>query len=225
MALSRSSSIGITKSPSAQQDPTPLFGTTSSPLAEFSRHYSLWASKQCGIGEARSSDVSHVIGPTNFSCTNSRAHPQRKLNASPNSLLSSPLLLFERPTNGMTLIPDSLQYVLLMAACLLITLPLEFVLGARVYRKPLRLLQAILITVIVFAVWDIIAIHFGMWTYSDRFTSGITLPFGLPLEELLFFIAIPLCGILTFEAVGKVFAFFTSRSRRSKKAMREGDHA
>lgn len=75
----------------------------------------------------------------------------------------------------MTLMPDSLQYVLLIAACLLITLPLEFVLGARVYRKPLRLLQAILITVIVFAVWDIIAIHFGMWTYSDRFTSGITL--------------------------------------------------
>jgi lycopene cyclase domain-containing protein len=112
-----------------------------------------------------------------------------------------------------------------MAACLLITLPLEFVLGARVYRKPLRLLQAILITVIVFAVWDIIAIHFGMWTYSDRFTSGITLPFGLPLEELLFFIAIPLCGILTFEAVGKVFAFFTSRSQRSKKATQEGDHA
>lgn len=125
----------------------------------------------------------------------------------------------------MTLIPDSLQYVLLMAACLLITLPLEFVLGARVYRKPLRLLQAILITVIVFAVWDIIAIHFGMWTYSDRFTSGITLPFGLPLEEFLFFIAIPLCGILTFEAVGKVFAFFTSRSQRSKKATQEGDHA
>lgn len=125
----------------------------------------------------------------------------------------------------MTLMPDSLQYVLLIAACLLITLPLEFVLGARVYRKPLRLLQAILITVIVFAVWDIIAIHFGMWTYSDRFTSGIILPFVLPLEELLFFIAIPLCGILTFEAVGKVFAFFTSRSQRSKKATQEGDHA
>lgn len=125
----------------------------------------------------------------------------------------------------MTLIPDSLQYVMLMAACLVITLPLEFVLGARVYRKPLRLLQTILVTVIAFAAWDIIAIHFGMWTYSDRFTTGLTLPFGLPLEELLFFIAIPLCGILTFEAVGKVFAFFTSRSRRSKKAMREGDHA
>lgn len=125
----------------------------------------------------------------------------------------------------MTLVPDSLQYVFLMAACLLLTLPLEILLGARVYRRPLRLLQAILITVVVFAAWDIIAIRFGLWTYSDRFTSGVILPFGLPLEELLFFIAIPICGILTYEAVGRVFAFITSRSRRNKTATEEVDHA
>jgi hypothetical protein len=32
---------------------------------------------------------------------------------------------------------DQYQYLLLMAACLVITLPLEFVLGARVYRRGL----------------------------------------------------------------------------------------
>ena len=30
---------------------------------------------------------------------------------------------------------DHYQYLLLMAGCLLITLPLEFVVGARVYRR------------------------------------------------------------------------------------------
>ena len=35
---------------------------------------------------------------------------------------------------------DRYQYLLLMAGCLLITLPLEFVLRARVYRRPRRLL-------------------------------------------------------------------------------------
>lgn len=107
--------------------------------------------------------------------------------------------------------PDALQYILLMAACLLLTLPLEFVLGARVYRRPLRLLQAVLITVIVFSIWDIVAIHFELWSYSERFTSGVILPFQLPLEELLFFIAIPICGLLTYEAVGRVLAFFKNR--------------
>lgn len=115
----------------------------------------------------------------------------------------------------MNVVPDSMQYILLMAACLLLTLPLEFVLGARVYRKPLRLVQAVLITVLVFSVWDIIAIRAGLWNYSERFTSGIVLPFGLPLEELLFFIAIPLCGLLTYEAVGRVLTLLRPASRRS----------
>ena len=113
---------------------------------------------------------------------------------------------------------DPYQYILLMAACLLLTLPLEFIFAARVYRRPLRLLQAMGVTVIVFSIWDIIAIQAGLWTYSERFTSGIILPFGLPLEELLFFIAIPICGLLTYEAVGSVFRFFALRRQLSRKA-------
>lgn len=120
---------------------------------------------------------------------------------------------------------DPFQYILLMAACLLITLPLEFVFAARVYRRPLRLLQTVLITVIVFSIWDILAIQAGLWSYSERFTSGVVLPFGLPLEELLFFIAIPICGILTYEAVGNVLAFFKSRMQRSRSTAPEVDDA
>ena len=114
----------------------------------------------------------------------------------------------------MIVIPDSVQYLLLMAGCLLITLPLEFVLGARVYRRPLRLLQTILVIVIIFSVWDILAIQADLWNYSEQFTSGIMMPFGLPLEELVFFVIIPMCALLTYEAVGRVLAFFTARVRR-----------
>jgi hypothetical protein len=32
----------------------------------------------------------------------------------------------------------------------------------------------------------------------------VTLPFDFPIEELLFFVAIPVCGLLTFEAVRTV---------------------
>ena len=38
---------------------------------------------------------------------------------------------------------DRYQYLLLMAGCLIVTLPLEFVFGARVWRRPLRLLIAL----------------------------------------------------------------------------------
>lgn len=104
------------------------------------------------------------------------------------------------------------EYLLLMLACVLITLPLEFVLGARVYRRPRRLLLAILPLLLIFSVWDAIAIARGHWDYSPAHTTGWLLPFAIPVEEVVFFIVIPLCGLLTWEAVGRMLG------RRSEAA-------
>ena len=102
------------------------------------------------------------------------------------------------------------QYLMLMAACLLVTLPLEFVLGARVYRRLRTLLLALLPVVLIFSVWDIVGIVRDHWSYNPRFVTGIRLVFEMPLEELVFFVVIPICGLLTYEAVGSVMA----RARR-----------
>ncbi len=91
-----------------------------------------------------------------------------------------------------------------MAGCLAITLPLEFVLGARVYRRPRRLLRALLPVVVVFSVWDILGIARDHWSYTRRYTTGWHLPLSMPVEELVFFVVIPLCGLLTYETVGRV---------------------
>lgn len=100
---------------------------------------------------------------------------------------------------------DHLQYLLLLAACLLVTLPLELT-GSRVYRRPVRLVRAILPAVAVFGVWDVLAIAAGVWNYNPRYLVGITLPFDVPLEEALFFVVVPLCGLLTFETVERLLA-------------------
>jgi len=92
-------------------------------------------------------------------------------------------------------------YLLVLAACALATLPLEFYYHARVYRRPRRWLLSLLPVVVVFVIWDVWAIARGHWDYDPAQTSGIELPGNLPLEELLFFIVIPSCAILTFEAV------------------------
>ncbi|OYO18443.1 lycopene cyclase [Enemella dayhoffiae] len=97
-----------------------------------------------------------------------------------------------------------------MAGCLLITLPLEFVIGARVWRRPRRLLLALLPTVLLFSVWDVAGIIRNHWSYNERYVSGIHLGV-MPLEELVFFIVIPICGLLTYEAVGQVLRRFTGR--------------
>jgi len=99
---------------------------------------------------------------------------------------------------------DRFQYLGLMAACLVLTLPLEFVLGARVWRRPRRLLTALLPVVAIFTVWDIVAIERGHWTYNPLYVTGLQLPGHLPIEELVFFVVIPICGLLTYGAVGRI---------------------
>ena len=94
-------------------------------------------------------------------------------------------------------------YLLVLAGCLLGTLPLELVLHTRVYARPLRLLLTLLPVAAVFIVWDVLAIRAGHWTYDPRQVTGVRLG-TLPLEELLFFLVIPVCAVLTLEAVRAV---------------------
>jgi lycopene beta-cyclase len=95
---------------------------------------------------------------------------------------------------------DRYQYLLVMGACAVVTLPLEFVFRARVYRRPRRLLRAMALPVALFVVWDVIAIARGHWSFSERYVTGWLLPGDLPVEELVFFLVIPVCALLTFEA-------------------------
>ena len=102
---------------------------------------------------------------------------------------------------------DHYQYLALMAGCLLITLPLEFVFCAKVYRRPKLLVAALVPVVVVYSVWDILGIWRGHWSYNPDYVTGIRLPLRMPLEELVFFVVIPICGLLTYEAVGTVLAW------------------
>jgi len=107
---------------------------------------------------------------------------------------------------------DRWQYLLILGGCLLITLPLEF-LGDGVYRQPRRLLRALTPVLVVFLVWDAVAISLDVWHYNPRYVSGIAVPF-MPLEELLFFIVIPLCGLLTYSAVSTILGTLHQRRDR-----------
>lgn len=95
---------------------------------------------------------------------------------------------------------DHFQYLILMMCCLAVTAPLEF-LGARVYRQPARLARAVLPVAALFLVWDAIAVAAGVWTYSPRYVTGVRLPLRVPVEELVFFLVVPVCAILTYGCV------------------------
>jgi lycopene cyclase domain-containing protein len=97
-----------------------------------------------------------------------------------------------------------LTYLALLVGCLVVTAPLELLLRVRVYARWRRFLLAVLPEFVVFVVWVLYAIDQGHWAYDDGQTLGVRLPGGIPVEEVLFFLVVPLCSVLAFEAVRRV---------------------
>jgi lycopene cyclase domain-containing protein len=95
-------------------------------------------------------------------------------------------------------------YLGVLAVCLLSALWLEPLLRLGVSRRWRRLALTLAPVALVFVAWDIAAIAAGHWHYDPSQLVGVFLPGRLPLEELLFFLVVPVCAILGFEAVRKV---------------------
>ena len=96
-------------------------------------------------------------------------------------------------------------YAAMLAFCLVGTLPLNWFFHLGVLRQVRRLVLSIAPVFVVFVLWDLAATHAGHWTFDPGQTMPVRIG-GLPLEELGFFVVIPLAGILTYEAVGVVMA-------------------
>ncbi|MEV5753027.1 lycopene cyclase domain-containing protein [Actinoallomurus sp. NPDC052308] len=111
---------------------------------------------------------------------------------------------------------DHLRYLLLLAGCLAVTLPLELS-GSRVYRRPARLARAVLPVAAVFLAWDAVAIAAGVWWYDPRYLVGVTLPLSVPLEEALFFVVVPVCAVLTLETVRRLLLRVPVRARTERR--------
>jgi lycopene cyclase domain-containing protein len=105
---------------------------------------------------------------------------------------------------------DHWQYLIVLAACLAITLPLE-AFGAGVYRQLRRTMRAVLPVAVLFLLWDEVAIAAHVWTYNRAYITGVDVPVRVPIEEVLFFLVIPVCGLLTYSAVSSILERFTRR--------------
>ena len=97
------------------------------------------------------------------------------------------------------------SYVAMLAFCLAGTLPLVAVFRLDVLRQPVRLLLTILLAGVPFLVWDLYATSAGHWTFDAAQTLRWRVA-GLPLEEIGFFVVIPLVSVLTYESVRVVAA-------------------
>jgi lycopene cyclase domain-containing protein len=97
-----------------------------------------------------------------------------------------------------------LAYLFVLVGCLVSALWLEPLFKVNVLRRWRRLVLTLVPVIIVFVLWDLAAIAAGHWTFDPGQTTGIVFPGGLPLDEVLFFLVVPVCAILGFEAVRAV---------------------
>jgi len=81
---------------------------------------------------------------------------------------------------------------------------LELFLRVGVLKRIKRVVMAVAPISFLFIVWDAYAIRSGHWRFDEEQILGIFGPFGIPLEEYLFFTVVPIAAIMTIEAVRTV---------------------
>ncbi len=92
------------------------------------------------------------------------------------------------------------EYFIVLALSLAGPLYLSFSKKMDFWKYPARLLTAIGIPFIIFTAWDVIVTSRGHWSFNPAYVAGMKI-FNLPVEEVLFFIVIPFCGLFTWESV------------------------
>jgi len=74
----------------------------------------------------------------------------------------------------------------------------------RFHRQFKAFIMASSLVAVFFVVWDAWFTKIGVWWFNDRYLIGTRL-FGLPVEELMFFICIPFSCIFTYFCLDKFF--------------------
>jgi lycopene cyclase domain-containing protein len=92
-------------------------------------------------------------------------------------------------------------YIILMTIFAVIpSLILLFILRKRINLKNLGI--SLLILFIIGVLWDQISVRLGIWSFSEEKIIGNF--FGIPIEEYIFFIFVPLLVISVYTLVNKI---------------------
>lgn len=94
------------------------------------------------------------------------------------------------------------KYTYLLINFLTIFFPLILSFDKKVgfYKKWEYIAPGLLVTGVLYLIWDSIFTFQNVWSFNDEYILGIKL-FGLPIEEMLFFITVPFACIFIYECL------------------------
>ena len=93
-----------------------------------------------------------------------------------------------------------LSYLAVIVCVVVASSWLEVALRTRVYARWRRLALTVLPVLVLFVGWDVYAVAAGHWHFDASRIVGLHVA-GVPVEEVLFFLVVPIATVLTLEAV------------------------
>lgn len=107
-----------------------------------------------------------------------------------------------------------MSYLLLNIFIILIPFVLSFEQKLKFYKNWAAYGFSIAIVSTLFIFWDVFATHRGDWAFNPIYTIGLDL-FGLPIEEILFFITVPYSIIFIYETLNAYIEDYYYSTRRT----------
>lgn len=95
-------------------------------------------------------------------------------------------------------------YLLINAAVIFFPLILSFDKKVHFFSKWKFVFPAIVATGMVFLIWDLLFVKLNVWSFNRDYIVGIYF-FGLPIEEILFFLTVPYACIFIYECLNAYF--------------------
>lgn len=91
-------------------------------------------------------------------------------------------------------------YFIILVASLAGPFALSFDKKVAFYKKWKYLFPAMIVPALLYIVWDIYFTSENVWSFNEKYITGLKLV-NLPLEEVLFFFVIPYCCIFIYECI------------------------
>ncbi len=91
-------------------------------------------------------------------------------------------------------------YFLILAASLAGPLALSFDKKVAFYKNWKYVFPALVIPASFYIIWDIYFTSKGVWHFNENYITGVKW-YGLPVEEILFFLLVPYCCVFIYECI------------------------
>lgn len=96
------------------------------------------------------------------------------------------------------------SYLLINIFVILFPLLLSFDKKVHYYKKWKYIFPGLLITGVLYLIWDYLFTFNKVWSFNDDYIIGLNF-WGLPLEEILFFVTVPFSCIFIYECLISYF--------------------